>query len=758
MGTKGKKIIITIGIVLLAAMLCGFSLFQKKDDEYRMIRVYKTEGSVIVDREGVGSIDAYDGMMMQSGDTVNTGKESCLYFKMDEDKFALLEPESTVRIEASGTGSDSKTVFCLESGALVSRLDSKLSPDSVYEVNTPNSTMAVRGTIFRTEVTYDENGISYTNVYVFDGTVECQLIFADGSVDEEVKQAQEGVMIRIRGDNTTSEYILDNGTVDYRQLPARVLEFLIDAIEEGIELPLSKEELEAALAEIEKGTHEHSGGTATCISPAVCSLDDCGQLYGEKNAANHTGGTEIRNKTDATCAKPGYTGDTYCLGCGELIQAGSATGKDASNHAGGTEIRDSAAATCTSAGYTGDTYCLGCGKKLRAGSATKKDASNHAGGTEIRNSVSANCSSAGYTGDTYCLGCGEMIQAGSATEKDATNHAGGTEIRDSAAATCVSAGYTGDTYCLGCGEMLQAGSATEKDATNHVGGTEIRDSAAATCASAGYTGDTYCLGCGEILQAGSTTEKDATNHAGGTEIRDSAAATCASAGYTGDTYCLGCGEMIQAGSATEKNATNHVGGTEIRNSVAADCCNAGYSGDKYCLGCGIILEEGTTIPATGDHPPAACGADGHHAHDGMIHAPAPCGIAGHCVSDGLNHDIAPCQFAGHRNCDGRTHGKECYETDSAYFTIEVVVTDNGNEWSFTFNNTLYTKNSDNQDSTQYYYYFQGYAGDTITVSRTGTTGEFYAISDAMARVDGTDSLSFTLNEGEQDCQIFVFIS
>ena len=416
MGTKGKKIIIVVGIMFLAAMLCGFSFFEKKDDEYRTIRVYKIEGSAIVDRDGVGSIDAYDGMMMQSGDIVKTGKESCLYFKMDEDKIPLLEPESTVRIEASGAGSDSKTVFSLESGALVSRLDSKLSPDSVYEVNTPNSTMAVRGTIFRIEVTYDENGVSYTNVYVFDGTVECQLIFADGSVDEEVKQVQEGVMVRVRGDNTTSEYILENGTVDYVQLPVEVLEFLKVAIEEGIELPISKEELEAALDEIEKEAHEHSGGT------------------------------EIRNRVTADCNSAGYTGDTYCLGCGEMIQAGSVTGKDATNHVGGTKIRNRAAATCASAGYTGDVYCRGCGQKLRSGSTTGKDGSNHAGGTEIRDSAVATCASAGYTGDTYCLGCGEMIQEGSATEKDAANHAGGTEIRNSAAATCASAGYTGDTY------------------------------------------------------------------------------------------------------------------------------------------------------------------------------------------------------------------------------------------------------------------------------------------------------------------------
>ena len=517
MGKKRKRIIIlTGGILFFAAIICAVLFFVNRKEEYRTIQIYRIEGSAIVERDGVGSIDAYDGMMMQSGDTVYTDKESCLYFKMDEDKFALLEPESTVHMEASGTSSDSRTIFRLESSALVSRLDSKLSPDSVYEVNTPNSTMAVRGTIFRIEVTYDENGVSYTNVYVFDGTVECRLVFADGSVDEEVKQAQKGVMVRIRGDSIVSEYILDNGTVDYGDLPVEVLEFLKIVIEEGIELPVGKEELEAILAEIEKRAHEHSGGTATCISPAICSSDDCGQPYGEKEAANHVGGSEIRNETDATCAEPGYTGDIYCLGCGE---------------------------------------------------------------------------------------------------------------------------------------------------------------------------------------------------------------------------------MIQAGSVTEKETANHVGGTEIRDNYPADCCNPGYTGNAYCLGCDIILEEGTVINATGDHPSAACGIEGHHAHDG------------------LDHNIAPCQFAGHRNCDGNIHGDNCYNADAAYFDIEVVVTDNGGEWSFTFNNTVYYKDSNRQDGDQYYYYFQGYAGDTITVSRTGTTGDFHAVSEGFY-IDGTESnsLSFTLNEGEQQYVILVAIS
>ena len=67
-----------------------------------------------------------------------------------------------------------------------------------------------------------------------------------------------------------------------------------------------------------KETGDHTLGTAaTCKAPANCSI--CGQSYGEKNPSNHTGGTEVRNQKEATTTTEGYTGDTYCLGCGEKI-------------------------------------------------------------------------------------------------------------------------------------------------------------------------------------------------------------------------------------------------------------------------------------------------------------------------------------------------------------------------------------------------------------------------------------------------------
>ena len=65
----------------------------------------------------------------------------------------------------------------------------------------------------------------------------------------------------------------------------------------------------------------HTGGTATCKDKAVCEI--CGEAYGELNPENHAGGTHLEHEKAATCTEKGYTGDTYCNGCGEKIADGS---------------------------------------------------------------------------------------------------------------------------------------------------------------------------------------------------------------------------------------------------------------------------------------------------------------------------------------------------------------------------------------------------------------------------------------------------
>ena len=85
-------------------------------------------------------------------------------------------------------------------------------------------------------------------------------------------------------------------------------------------------------AAVENGKVSCSGGTATCQSGAVCSA--CNAVYTEKNPANHAGTpTLVKGEIKATCARGGYTGDTYWTCCQDVLyKTGTATGTNANNH------------------------------------------------------------------------------------------------------------------------------------------------------------------------------------------------------------------------------------------------------------------------------------------------------------------------------------------------------------------------------------------------------------------------------------------
>ena len=76
---------------------------------------------------------------------------------------------------------------------------------------------------------------------------------------------------------------------------------------------------------------KHTGGKATCTEQAVCEV--CHSTYGERDGTNHVGGTKIRNKKTKSCTENGYTGDTYCKGCGKKISSGTVISAD--GHKGG---------------------------------------------------------------------------------------------------------------------------------------------------------------------------------------------------------------------------------------------------------------------------------------------------------------------------------------------------------------------------------------------------------------------------------------
>ena len=244
---KIRLIFVLIGLLGMTLTACG-----SKEEDYRQIQVYKIDGTATVARAG-SSMDAYENMQLQSGDVVETVANSYVQLKLDEDKYILLEPDTKISLQATGNSADSNTAIFLEKGAIVNQLDNPLSEKSNYQVTTPNSTMAVRGTTFRVEITYDENGESFAKVAVYGGKVECMLVFPDGSVQEPV-MIEGGMEVLVRGDDVESEYVM-TGTTSYEELREKVLEFLEVAIERGEELSISQEEIEV-LIEVQQALEE----------------------------------------------------------------------------------------------------------------------------------------------------------------------------------------------------------------------------------------------------------------------------------------------------------------------------------------------------------------------------------------------------------------------------------------------------------------------------------------------------------------------
>ena len=240
-----------MGLLIVSALIISFGM--KKEESYRDIKVMSIKGTATVERASVGSLDAYEDMKLESGDRLSVDSSSSLILSMDDNKYAMLEPGSSLTLEADGTRENSRTIIHLESGAVMNYLSEKLSEKSSYEVTVPNSTMAVRGTVFRVAIVYDEDGDSYTTVQVFDGIVGSRLIFPDGRIDEEEVQITPGREVLIHGDTDISEYVGDKGhDIDYTTLNREILEFLLFCIDDGSDLCLTREEVEELLRRLDQ--------------------------------------------------------------------------------------------------------------------------------------------------------------------------------------------------------------------------------------------------------------------------------------------------------------------------------------------------------------------------------------------------------------------------------------------------------------------------------------------------------------------------
>ena len=235
-GAGGTVVAVGIGVAVLL-----------QGGGYRSIAVEQVAGTVNV----VGQMNngqAYKGEHLYSGDDVTVMDSSELVMCMDNDKFVYADANTHFKLEASDKSEDSRIKIYLDAGSELNELQSKLDAGETYEVDTPNSTMSVRGTSFRVTVYKASDGLIYTLTEVTTGEVLVRLKTTDGSYNGVEKLFTPGQSALIRGNSEFSEFVssglLDANDIEntgdddalelaYGSLPEDGMERLIALLEGG---------------------------------------------------------------------------------------------------------------------------------------------------------------------------------------------------------------------------------------------------------------------------------------------------------------------------------------------------------------------------------------------------------------------------------------------------------------------------------------------------------------------------------------------
>lgn len=368
----------------------------------------------------------------------------------------------------------------------------------------------------------------------------------------------------------------------------------------------------------------HSGGKATCVNKAVCSV--CGVEYGSVDSTNHEH-TEIRGANAATEDTTGYTGDTYCKDCNTKIAAGTVIPK--LDHTHSMTAITAKPATCTAVGNTAYWYCTKCQKYFSDESGKKEIKLSDTVIPMINHSYTvlqsddnghwykcADCDAktavTAHSGGTatcqhkaVCSVCGKEYG-----ELGAHNYSENTDTKYlKSAATCTHKAV----YYQSCSVCGEKGTNTfeygEVNSSNHVGPIYKVGQKEATCYEDGYTGDTYCSDCNAKIASGTAISKTAHNPAsvwttdadyhwkecqtvGCGNLIDKAQHSGGTATCTHKAVCSVCG--VEYGTVDANNHPN----TEVRDAVASTCTKEGYTGDTYCKDCGVKISSGVSIAKT----------------------------------------------------------------------------------------------------------------------------------------------------------------
>ena len=244
-----KKVIAIIAVAATAviAVAVVLAVVFSKANSYRLLKMFEFEGTGTIYRESKGDLTPYPNMVLESGDKISL-VSGLMTIQADDDKFLTLDEHTTIILNATGTKTNSRTQIELLEGGITSDIRNKLSADSTYEINTPNSAMSVRGTVFYTFV-YEEKGVKYTRICCFEGEVVTNLVYKDGTTDITPVSVPKGKEVIIYEDDTTTAYLYSEPRdIEYHSIPEDELLELKDLIDnENKELSITSPEIQRIL-------------------------------------------------------------------------------------------------------------------------------------------------------------------------------------------------------------------------------------------------------------------------------------------------------------------------------------------------------------------------------------------------------------------------------------------------------------------------------------------------------------------------------
>lgn len=264
--TRYKLIIITISLGILLAAAAGIFLLTKEQTEFREISIFEASATATVKR-GSETIHIYEGMKLENEDYVTVKDDGYIRLRLDDDKYITLEPGTEILLHATGSSSNSRTEIELKSGAILNEINKKLSDDSDYRLSTPNSVMAIRGTIFRVALTQKGNECT-ADLAVIEGKVAASLIQPDGTIGKTETLVTAGKSAEFYNDETGAQIIYSDKDIDYSTFPEFILKRLLELSENGRlkHGPITEEELSKLLDKTNPSTVQPQNPAETPIT------------------------------------------------------------------------------------------------------------------------------------------------------------------------------------------------------------------------------------------------------------------------------------------------------------------------------------------------------------------------------------------------------------------------------------------------------------------------------------------------------------